>query len=93
MIDFDSEEKTNFAATMHYDRDRSLHDMVREQAQAVPHATAVVFGDTALSYRDLDRVSDALAACSKGSQPSWGDDAPTTMRTSLSLPRPANFAI
>jgi amino acid adenylation domain-containing protein len=62
MIDFDSEEKTNFAAAMHYDRDRSLHDMVHEQAQAVPHATAVVFGDAALSYRDLDRLSDALAA-------------------------------
>src|ERR1700754_2845291 len=62
MIDLDSQEKSNFAVHIHYDRNRSVPDMVHEQALSAPHATAVVFGDTALSYRDLDRLSDALAA-------------------------------
>ncbi|MDK4740182.1 non-ribosomal peptide synthetase [Rhizobium sp. CNPSo 3464] len=62
MIDFDSEEKANSPVIMHYDRDRNLYDMVHEQALAAPHATAVVFGDSALSYRELDRLSDSLAA-------------------------------
>ncbi|QPB18507.1 non-ribosomal peptide synthetase [Rhizobium sp. 007] len=44
-----------------YDRDRSLQDIVRQQARIAPQATAIVFGDERLTYDELDRLSDALA--------------------------------
>lgn len=61
MIDRESQKNAESASDMHYDRNRCLHDMVRAQAEAGPRAAALVFGDTTLSYRDLDRLSDALA--------------------------------
>jgi len=61
MIDRESLKNAVGAASMHYDRNRCLHDMVHAQAEAAPQATALVFGDTTVSYRDLDRLSDALA--------------------------------
>src|SRR5262249_25143889 len=42
-------------------RDRSLHDMVRQQAAAAPSAKAIVFGDVSITYGELDRISDGLA--------------------------------
>ncbi|MDE1994347.1 MAG: non-ribosomal peptide synthetase [Rhizobiaceae bacterium] len=62
MIEFEHKESSRPTVAMHYDRDRCLHDMVHEQALSAPHATAVVFGDQKLTYRELDRLSDALAA-------------------------------
>lgn len=47
---------------LHYDRDSSVHDLVRDQAAERPHATAIVFGDRTIDYGELDRLSDALAA-------------------------------
>jgi amino acid adenylation domain-containing protein len=47
--------------TMHYNRDHSLHEIVHVHALAQPNATAVVFGDKAVTYGELDRLSSALA--------------------------------
>lgn len=48
--------------TVHYDPQRSVHAIVRQQARAAPQATAVIFGDQAITYGELDALSDALAA-------------------------------
>ncbi len=62
MIDRDAQAEASSAAVMHYDRNLCLHEMLRIQARAIPQATALVFGDTHISYCDLDRISDALAS-------------------------------
>ncbi len=41
---------------------KSVVELFREQVMHAPDATAVVFADATLSYRDLDDRSDALAA-------------------------------
>ncbi|UVC07733.1 non-ribosomal peptide synthetase [Rhizobium sp. TH2] len=46
---------------LHYQRDSSVHDVVRQQAELSPGATALVFGDRSMTYGDLDKLSDALA--------------------------------
>ncbi len=43
-------------------RDETVVDLFREQAKKTPDAPAVVFKDTRLSYRELDHLSDNLAA-------------------------------
>ncbi|MBX9458402.1 MAG: non-ribosomal peptide synthetase [Rhizobium sp.] len=47
--------------TLHYDRNCSVHDMVREQVEMAPDATALIFEEKSLTYGELDRLSDALA--------------------------------
>ncbi|HEX3130263.1 MAG TPA: AMP-binding protein, partial [Thermoanaerobaculia bacterium] len=42
--------------------DRGLHDLVREQAERRPDATAVIVGDDRLTYAELMARADALAA-------------------------------
>ncbi|NGO66270.1 non-ribosomal peptide synthetase [Rhizobium daejeonense] len=46
----------------HYDRQRSIHDIFRDHAHSDPDARALVFGGYSLTYGELDRLSDALAA-------------------------------
>nr|WP_237351632.1 non-ribosomal peptide synthetase [Rhizobium sp. ACO-34A] len=46
----------------HYDRRRSIHDIFRDHANSDPDARALVFGSYSLTYGELDRLSDALAA-------------------------------
>ncbi|NML76770.1 non-ribosomal peptide synthetase [Rhizobium sp. S-51] len=53
--------ETSHGARIRYDRERSVHDVVREHARANPSATAILFGDRSISYGELDRLSDALA--------------------------------
>lgn len=48
--------------TVHYDPERSVHAIVQQQARAAPQATAIVFDDHAITYGELDQLSDALAA-------------------------------
>lgn len=45
-----------------YDRERSVHDVFSQQARTNPYAKAVAFGDQSLTYGELGRLSDALAA-------------------------------
>lgn len=45
-----------------YDSSLSLVDLLRAQAARTPENTAVAFRDIRLSYRDLDMVTDRLAA-------------------------------
>ncbi|SEG59360.1 non-ribosomal peptide synthetase [Paenibacillus sp. UNC499MF] len=40
---------------------RCLHDLFKEQAEAVPDLPAVSCGDESMTYRELDRRTDALA--------------------------------
>jgi amino acid adenylation domain-containing protein len=44
----------------------SVHDVFRAQARATPEAVALVCGDDVLSYAELDRRSDAMAARLRG---------------------------
>lgn len=53
--------ETSHGARIRYDRERSVHDVVREHALANPSATAILFGDRSISYGELDRLSEALA--------------------------------
>ena len=47
---------------LHYDRNLTLVDVIRRQVAATPDATAIVFRDKRLSYRELDELTDRLAA-------------------------------
>jgi amino acid adenylation domain-containing protein len=66
-------EPNELSAAMHYDRDRSLHEIVHQQALIAPRATAVVFGDRSVTYGELDRLSDGLAARLEGFGVGRGD--------------------
>jgi len=41
--------------------DKCFHELIEEQCDATPDATAVLFGSVALSYRELDRRANRLA--------------------------------
>jgi amino acid adenylation domain-containing protein len=45
-----------------FPRDKCLHELIEEQARRTPDAVAVVFEDEQLTYRELDRRGDRLAA-------------------------------
>ena len=47
---------------LHYDRNLTLVDVIRHQVAATPDATAIVFRDKQLTYRELDELTDRLAA-------------------------------
>ncbi len=49
------------ATARDYPRERSLHELVSEQAARTPGAPAVLFGGRALSYAELDRDAGRLA--------------------------------
>ncbi|HEX6292328.1 MAG TPA: amino acid adenylation domain-containing protein [Herpetosiphonaceae bacterium] len=44
-----------------YPPDRTLHELVEAQAEATPDAAALIFGDTSLSYRELNQRANQLA--------------------------------
>jgi aspartate racemase len=44
-----------------YPRDRSVHGLFEDQVDATPDAIALVFGDAALTYRELDARANRLA--------------------------------
>ncbi|HEU0077693.1 MAG TPA: amino acid adenylation domain-containing protein, partial [Longimicrobiaceae bacterium] len=41
--------------------DRCIHQLFAEQAERTPHAVAIVYGDGALTYRELDQRANRLA--------------------------------
>jgi amino acid adenylation domain-containing protein len=54
-----------------YPRDKTIHQLFREQAARTPGNTALVFADTVITYEQLDRYSSRLAhrLRSKGTAP------------------------
>jgi len=44
-----------------YPEQRCIHQLIEEQVQSQPHATAAVFRETTLSYLDLDRKANQMA--------------------------------
>ena len=48
--------------TQEVDLSETVVDLFRKQAKAVPDAPAVLFDGKAISYRELDRITDSLAA-------------------------------
>ncbi|MCY8026759.1 amino acid adenylation domain-containing protein [Bacillus sonorensis] len=44
-----------------YPKNKTIIELFREQAKKTPDQTAVVYGNMSISYRDLDKKSDALA--------------------------------
>ncbi|MDB9524396.1 amino acid adenylation domain-containing protein [Oscillatoria sp. CS-180] len=67
--------------------DCCVHEQIAEQAQATPDATAVIFEDVVLTYRDLEQQANQLAhyLMAKGVQP--GE------RVALGLERSAELVI
>ncbi|OAP48777.1 thioester reductase [Sinorhizobium americanum] len=47
---------------MHYDRDRSIPSIIAEHAAANPTSVALVFEGRTITYGELERLSDRLAA-------------------------------
>jgi len=45
-----------------YDLSKCLHELIDEQAQSTPNATAVAIANTSITYRELADYSDRLAA-------------------------------
>ena len=48
------------------DQEQTIVDMFRKQAMATPDAPAVIFDDKTISYKELDRITDSLAARIQG---------------------------
>jgi amino acid adenylation domain-containing protein len=48
-------------ATVPFDADLCLHQLIERQVAAVPEATALIFDDLELTYRQLDERANALA--------------------------------
>ena len=67
--------------------DKTLVDFVREHARTKPDASAVVFKGRPLSWRELDRLSDALAASLQREGVKRGD------RVALLLPNCPQFVV
>ncbi len=51
-----------------FPRSSLLHDLVKEQARRSPHKTAVALEDDALTYAQLDDLSDRVAARAQGAR-------------------------
>ncbi|MEV0665432.1 amino acid adenylation domain-containing protein [Actinomadura luteofluorescens] len=66
---------------------RTAAELIEAQVARTPHETAVVFGDTALTYADLDRRAEALAdrLTAAGARPE--------QVVALALPRSDEFAV
>ena len=54
------------ATAVEYPAERGIHQLFEEQARRSPQAVAVVFGERALSYGELDRRSGELASYLRG---------------------------
>ncbi len=50
------------ATAVDYPADRSVHELFREQARRSPDATALVFGESSVTYAELERRAGQLAA-------------------------------
>ncbi|WP_027388581.1 non-ribosomal peptide synthetase, partial [Chryseobacterium gregarium] len=64
----------NFNTTTDYPSDKTIIDLFESQVKESPDALAVVYGDIALSYADLNRESNRLAYYLKDQYRIHGDD-------------------
>ncbi|WP_234333320.1 non-ribosomal peptide synthetase [Streptomyces viridochromogenes] len=70
--------------------DTTVHELVARQAAALPHSTAVISGDTRLTYRELDDRAERLAAALREQHPTQDGDAEVV---ALWLPRCADLVV
>src|SRR5207245_107715 len=68
-------------------REITLHDRLREVAREIPEKTALRIGDRAVSYRDLDAMSDRLAGALAKRGVRQGD------RVTLFIPNSIEFVV
>lgn len=54
------------ATSVRYPQDKRLHELFEEQVRRQPNAPALVFGEETLSYNELNRRADHLAAVLRG---------------------------
>jgi amino acid adenylation domain-containing protein len=59
--EYDKIVKTWNGWELDYPADRTIHAMIEEQVARTPDATAVIFGDTALTYRQLNDRANLVA--------------------------------
>lgn len=57
-----------------YPEDKTIHQLFVEQAKKTPHNIAIVYGDTKLSYKQLDQKSNQLANYLRDTYKVKGDD-------------------
>ncbi|MEY9996790.1 iturin family lipopeptide synthetase A [Streptomyces sp. V4I8] len=65
----------------------TVHELVARQAAALPDSTAVISGDTRLTYRQLDDRAQRLSALLRAQQPAEGGEV------ALWLPRSADLVV
>lgn len=65
----------------------TVHELVARQAAALPDSTAVISGDTRLTYRQLDDRAERLSALLRAQQPAGGAEV------ALWLPRSADLVV
>jgi amino acid adenylation domain-containing protein len=63
-----------------------IHEMFEARAERAPHATAVVLGEEALTYAELDRRAGAVASALAARGIGRGDYVPILMERSLGVP-------
>ncbi|MDQ3402550.1 MAG: amino acid adenylation domain-containing protein, partial [Actinomycetota bacterium] len=69
-----------------YPTDRTILRLYEDWVVRTPDSPALTFGETTLSYRDLDRRANALAEILRGRGVGLGDFVPLVMRNGLDLP-------
>jgi amino acid adenylation domain-containing protein len=68
-----------------YPRELCVHELIDQRAAAQPDRPAVRFGDATLSYRELTRRSDRLAACLQARGVRTGDLVGLCVQRSLDM--------
>jgi len=78
---------TEFSGRAHpYSTDRNILQLFEDWAVRSPDSPAIVFDDTTLSYRSLDRRANGLAADLRSRGVGRGDLTPLVVRDGLDLP-------
>lgn len=68
-----------------YPREKCVHELFVEQAQKTPNATAVVFEEKKITYRELDEMSNALARILRDKGVGRGDIVPIIAKRSWKI--------
>jgi natural product biosynthesis luciferase-like monooxygenase protein len=68
-----------------YPRDKRIHELIEQQVDRSPQATAVVFRDQSLTYQELDARANQLAHLLRSKGVQAGDRVAISMERSLDL--------